>query len=185
VNDQSSNQTSPTLLTRLLYHPTDQPAWTEFVQRYEPILFAWCRGWKLRQEDAEEVTQAVLVKLVEKMRTFTYDSTSSFRAYLKTLARYAWCDLLQERRRPGAGSGDSKVSELLLTVAARDDLEERLKAEFDQALLEKVTQRVRERVQPHTWDAFQLTAVERLSGAEAAERLGLTTATVFNARSKV
>jgi RNA polymerase sigma-70 factor (ECF subfamily) len=44
---------------------------------------------------------------------------------------------------------------------------------------------VRRRVEPHTWEAFRLTAVEGMSGAEAAARLGLKVATVFKAKSKV
>ena len=45
--------------------------------------------------------------------------------------------------------------------------------------------RVRLRVQPRTWQAFHLLAVEGRSGAEAAERLGMKVATAFVARSKV
>ena len=45
--------------------------------------------------------------------------------------------------------------------------------------------RVRLRVQPHTWQAFEMLGLEGRSGAEAAERLGMKVATVFVARSKV
>src|SRR5688572_3731876 len=92
--------TSATLLARLRVGETDQPAWAEFVRRYERLIHGWCRHWRLSESDAEEVTQAVLVKLAEKMRDFRYDPARSFRAYLKTLARYAWCDFLEARRRP-------------------------------------------------------------------------------------
>ena len=45
--------------------------------------------------------------------------------------------------------------------------------------------RVQRRVEPHTWDAFRLLALEGCSGAEAAGKLGMKVATVFVARSKV
>ena len=45
--------------------------------------------------------------------------------------------------------------------------------------------RVRLRVEPRTWDAFQLLAIEGRSGAEVAQRLQMKVATVFVARSKV
>jgi DNA-directed RNA polymerase specialized sigma24 family protein len=45
--------------------------------------------------------------------------------------------------------------------------------------------RVRLRVQPHTWQAFQLLALEGRSGAEVAAQLNMKVATVFVARSKV
>jgi DNA-directed RNA polymerase specialized sigma24 family protein len=52
-------------------------------------------------------------------------------------------------------------------------------------VLEEAAERVRERVEPHTWEAFRLTAFEGLSGADAAARLGLKVCTVFKARSRV
>jgi DNA-directed RNA polymerase specialized sigma24 family protein len=119
------------------------------------------------------------------MRTFTYDPARSFRAYLKTLARYAWCDFVAQRRQPGAGRGGSAVLRALAAVEAGDDLVQRLNDQFDQELLEEARARVQQRVQPHTWEAFRLTALEGLAGAEAAAQLGLTVAVVFKAKSKV
>jgi RNA polymerase sigma-70 factor (ECF subfamily) len=183
--DHSALVTSPTLLARLKTTDTDQLAWAEFVRRYGRLIYGWCRHWRLAESDAEEVTQAVLVKLAEKMRTFTYDPSKSFRAYLKTLSRYAWCDFLEARKRPGAGSGDTEVLRALEAVEAGDDLVRRLNDQFDQELLAEARDRVQKRVEPQTWEAFQLTAVEGLSGAEAAARLGLKVAAVFKAKSRV
>jgi RNA polymerase sigma-70 factor (ECF subfamily) len=178
-------RTSPSLLGRLRQDVTDQLAWSEFVQRYGPLILQWCRKCHLQDADAQDVTQTVLVKLADKMRTFTYDPSGSFRAYLKTLTHFAWCDFLESRKRAGVADGGSQVLEVLQTIAAREDLVQQLNAAFDQELLEEAMERVRQRVEPHTWQAFQLTAVEGLSGAEAAGQLALKTATVFKARSKV
>jgi DNA-directed RNA polymerase specialized sigma24 family protein len=131
------------------------------------------------------VTQAVLVKLTGKMYTFTYDPSRSFRAYLKTLARYAWCDFVEACKRPGAGSGDSAAWQALQAVEAGDDLLRRLDQEFDQELLAEARAQVQQRVEAHTWETFHLTAVEGLSGAAVAGRLGLKVAAVFKAKSKV
>jgi RNA polymerase sigma-70 factor (ECF subfamily) len=178
-------QTSATLLGRLRKDPADQAAWAEFVRRYAPLIYAWCRHWNLQDADAQDVTQTVLLKLAEKMRTFAYDPARSFRGYVHTLTHYAWCNFLESRRRPDVASGDSEVLEKLHSVAARDDLLQRLNAAFDCELLEAATARVRERVEPHTWEAFRLTALEGLTGATAAEQLGVKMATIFKAKSKV
>jgi RNA polymerase sigma-70 factor (ECF subfamily) len=184
--DQPSNlRTSATLLRRLRRPEIDQEAWAEFVRRYGPQIYRWCRHWNVQEADAEDVTQAVLARLVVKLRDFEYDATRSFRAYLKTLAGYAWRDLLEGRRRAGAGSGDTGCLERLQTVEARDDLLRRLEEEFDRELLEEATQRVRARVEAHTWEAFRLTALEGLPGADAAARLQMKVYTVFKAKSKV
>ncbi len=182
---EPSDRTSASLLVRLRQDAADQAAWGEFVRRYGPLVYHWSRKWGLQEADAQDVTQTVLVKLAQRLRTFDYDAGRSFRAYLKTLTRSAWCDLLEARQRPGAGSGDSAVLEQLQSVEAREELVAQLNLAFDRELLEAAMSRVQQRVEPHTWEAFRLTALEDLSGAEVAERLGLKVATVFKARSKV
>lgn len=178
--------TSITLLRRIRLAPNDQAAWAEFVRRYGPLILNWCRRWRVQDADAQDITQTVLVKLCEKMRSFDYDPQRSFRGYVKTLTRYALCDLLAGRKnRPGQGTGDSNVVQLLETVAARDDLEAELASTFEAALFERASARVRLRVEPRTWDAFRLTALEGLSGAAAAGQLGMTVGAVFKAKSKV
>jgi RNA polymerase sigma-70 factor (ECF subfamily) len=118
------------------------------------------------------------------MRTFARDPARSFRAYLRTLARYAWCDFLEASKQPGVGGG-SDLLELLDTAEAGDDLEHRLSEQFDQELLAQAQALVRGRVEGHTWEAFRLTAVDGLSGADAAARLGLTVAGLYKAKSRV
>jgi WD40 repeat protein len=56
-------RTSPTLLGRLRRSPADQAAWAEFVDRYGPRIYAWCRHWGLQEADAQDVAQAVLHRL--------------------------------------------------------------------------------------------------------------------------
>lgn len=185
MTDGATPATSTTLLERLRQEPADQAAWAEFVRRYGPLIYRWCRHWNLQEADAQDVTQAVLARLARKMSTFRYDPSGGFRAYLKTLARYAWCDFLEGQKQPGAGSGDSEVLQLLHTVQAGDDLVRRLEERFDQELLADAQARVQQRVEPHTWEAFRLTAMEGESGALVAARLGMKVATVFKAKSKV
>jgi DNA-directed RNA polymerase specialized sigma24 family protein len=77
------------------------------------------------------------------------------------------------------------VLAMLHTVEARDDLVTRLQAAFDQELLERAMDLVRDRVEPRTWEAFRLTAVNGLSAAEAGEKLDMRMGTVYQARSSV
>jgi len=105
------------------------------------------------------------------------------RAWLKTVARHAWSDYWSGRKEVAAGG--SQAVELLRTVEAREDLVRRLEEEFDRELLDEAMARVRMRVRPQTWEAFERTALQGQSGAEAGQALGMKVATVFVARSKV
>jgi RNA polymerase sigma-70 factor (ECF subfamily) len=176
-------QTSVTLLGRLRQVPPDQAAWAQFADRYGRKIYGWCRQWNLQEADAEDITQGVLLKLAEKMRAFEYDPAKSFRAWLKTVTRHAWLDTCSARKV--AAAGGSQVLEQLNAVEAREDLVRRLEEEFDRELYDEAAARVRMRVTPRTWEAFDRTAIQNQSGAEAAQALGMKVAAVFVARSKV
>src|SRR5271163_4824129 len=101
----SGSHTSPTLLGRLQQEPTDQAAWGQFVERYGRRIFTWCRKGDLQEADAEDVTQMVLVRLAQRMRTFAYDPSKTFRGWLRTLTQHAWSDFVAARQR-GGRAGD-------------------------------------------------------------------------------
>lgn len=99
-------------------------------------------------------------------------------------ARHAWADFLSDRRKSDA-LAHAGAEELLEDVAARDDLFSRLDREFDRELVEEAKARVRLGVELRTWEAFHHTAIDLLSGAETAVRLGMSVGAVFQAKSKV
>jgi RNA polymerase sigma factor (sigma-70 family) len=179
------SETSVSLLGRLKRDPTNQGAWSEFVGHYGRRIYDWCRKWKLQEADAEDVTQTVLLKLADKMKTFAYDPSRSFSGWLKTVTHNAWVDFQESRGRGGRGSGDSFVADLLDSVVAREDLERSLQEQFDHELLDEAASLVRLRVAPQTWEAFRLTAIEGLSGAEASARIGMQVAQVYVAKRRV
>jgi RNA polymerase sigma-70 factor (ECF subfamily) len=185
MKDDSDQRTSASLLHRLQNDVSDQAAWSAFVERYGPRIYAWCRHWQLQDSDAQDVTQEVLLELVEKLRRFQYDRSRSFRAWLKTLVHHAWQDFLDRRGRAGLGSGDSAIRRRLETVEAREDLEQELREAFDREVLDEAMARVQQRVAPHTWEAFRLLTFEGLSGAEVARRVGMQITMVYVAKSKV
>jgi RNA polymerase sigma factor (sigma-70 family) len=185
VSEEHPSRTSVTLLGRLRQDATDQAAWNQFVARYEPKILQWCRRWGLQESDARDVTQDVLLKLQRLLAKFAYDPSRSFRGWLRTLTHHAWRDLVNDRKRRGAGSGDTAMQEFFESVAAGDTLVEQLEEEYRGELLDQAMARVRRRVEPRTWDAFRLTTLEGCSGATVADRLEMKITRVYTAKSEV
>lgn len=187
MSEYGSSTTSFSLLIRLSRSPADQAAWAEFVDRYGVKIYEWCRAWRLQDADAQDVTQAVLGKLAVSLRRFAYDPSQSFRGWLRTLVKNACRDCMADRRRSvgAVGIGRDDRADPIQSVEARQELVGRLEAEFDLELLEEAARRVRQRVAPNTWEAYRLTAIEGLSGTEAASRLGMKVAAVFVSKSNV
>jgi RNA polymerase sigma-70 factor (ECF subfamily) len=184
VDPSPNSVTSISLLDRLQQGQGDEAAWAEFVERYGRRIHGWCRKWGVQEADAQDISQTVLLKLLHAVQTFRYDPAQKFRAWLKTVTHHAWQDLARSRRRLAAGGG-AVADDPLQSLAARDDLAERLEGAYEQEVLGQALARVRERVLPQTWDAFRLTAFDGLSGAEAAARLGMPVTSVYKAKSNV
>jgi RNA polymerase sigma-70 factor (ECF subfamily) len=127
----------------------------------------------------------VLLRLTQKLRTFSYDATRSFRGWLRTLTQHALSDFLEAQKRAVPVGGTSAIHEILGTVEARADMLARMDAEFDREILDAATVQVRLRVEPHTWEAFRLTAVEGMTGQAAAQQLGIRVTSVFKAKLRV
>ena len=176
--------TSLTLLERIQVNPDDPQAWRIFVERYQPRIRRWCLNWGLQDSDADDVAQDVLLKLFAALRKFRYDPSRSFRAWLKTVTQHAWSDFHAARRKDPGHNAES-IAFVADSAEAKSDLERQIEEAFERELLEVAMHRIKARVKSGTWDAFQLTAIEGLSGVEAAERLGIPVAHVFVAKHRV
>jgi RNA polymerase sigma-70 factor (ECF subfamily) len=156
------------------------------VDRYTPKVLAWCRQWRLQPADAQDVTQEVMYKLHRHLHHFLYDPAKGhFRGWLKTMARNVWNDLRESRRRAGWGSGDPYIHRLLEDQESRESLAEALEEEFMHEVYEEAKARVQLRVGSTTWQAFELLARERWSGAQVAAHLHMKVATVYMAKKRV
>ena len=135
--------TSATLLARLRAAPDDTDAWRRFVGTYGPRIVNWCQHWGLQDADAHDVAQVVILRFWNQIARFEYDPSGSFRGWLRKLTHAAWCDFVERQRPWHRTDREGKAMERLVLVAAREDLLERLEAQFDLELLDLAMARVR------------------------------------------
>jgi len=182
----SSPETRPSLLLRL-QDTCDQQAWAEFLEIYQPLIRRLARRRGLQEADAGEVTQEVLLTVVNVIGRWENDpARGSFRAWLATITRNLVVNFLIRQSRHPRASGDSDLIRWLDEVpdenhelSALFDLEERRR------LFHWAASKVKKEFQSATWQAFWLTSVESLSSSEVASRLQLSVGAVHVARSRV
>jgi RNA polymerase sigma-70 factor (ECF subfamily) len=188
TNDPS---THPSILLGLSDPSRREAAWRDFLDRYQPLMSAWCLRCGLDEADAEDVTGEVLSRLVSLMCSFKYDPRLRFRGWLKTVVTNEVRGLWRLRRRHpwdrGVGGPDgcgglegceaASVEELARTL---DDTMAR-----DLELTSRALDRARARVGPRTWQAFWLTEFEGEAPVAVAEKLGMRVAALYMAKSRV
>ena len=184
-------RTSVTLLEQVA-DLRNADAWQKFLHRYQPCIHDCARRWGLSGEDVEDITSMVLAKLAKEMGRFRYDPKRRFRAWLKTVVDNAVKDFLRKRgrQRGDRATGGSRIQQFLEQIANPvstsvlvDELDASLR--HDRQLARQAAASVQKRLQPQTWQAFWLTAIEERPGAEVAKQLGMTIGAVHQAKSRV
>lgn len=170
-----------------LSNPRDEEAWCEFVEIYEPLIYRLVRRKGFQDADAAELTQDVLLAVVRAVDRWEPDrGRGSFRGWLATIARRLMINFLSSPARRFTGSGRTSMLERLLQLPDLDAGDSQC---FDLELTRRVfdwaARRVRERVEPATWEAFWRTAVESRPVESVARELGLSSGGVYVARSRV
>lgn len=165
-------------------------AWERFYRLYIPLVHGWCRRRGLSEADAEEIGSAVMAILGSRMTSFDYDPSHRFRGWLKTVVENEIKGYFSRRKRkPGDyGIGTCEETDHVPYESIDPAIEaERLADELEEKrhLLHMAIDQVRPLVQTAHWDAFCATAMEGLDGKQAAERLKMSVAAVYKARSRV
>lgn len=176
---QQPPSTSEGLLHRL-GHSGDAEAWELFVRLYGPAIHRHAVSCGLDHADALDVTQEVLLQVSQQIALFEYDrSRGRFRDWLRRIAHRRCLDLLRARRRRRTREAQAAV----------DWDSARLVADWDQAVLEELTRlamaKVREQVEPKTWQAFEATWIRQRPPAEVSVELGMDVSQVYLAKSRV
>jgi RNA polymerase sigma factor (sigma-70 family) len=189
-NEPDGGKTSPNLLDRVR-NWGDHPAWAEFFERYDPMLHRWCRRFTLDADTSDELCQRIWVELMARMRTFRYDPSRGFRKWLWRLFWSRGIDLLRNRRANQVPSYDDVPTSVLTRrppAQAPVEDDETGEPEASLALVhqaEEAQASVRSRVDPDTWRAYWLIAIEDRPIREAAESLGKSYTAIYNGYKRV
>jgi RNA polymerase sigma-70 factor (ECF subfamily) len=171
--------TSTSLLHRLR-RADDHQAWSHFVQLYTPLLYYWAGRLGLQEQDRAELVQDLLGALVEKLPEFTYEPGKSFRGWLRTVLLNRWRNL-RRRRAPLPLAEEADLAE----PGGPDLLEIFAEEEYRKRLVQRALELMSTDFQESTRKAFWACEVEGRPAAEVGAELGLSTAAVYVAKSRV
>lgn len=188
--------TPPSLLNRLR-DARDQRGWRTFFEQYWRLIYSFATRCGLKPSDAEDVLQDVVIEVFRAMPRFEYDRTrGTFRAWLRTIAQHKVADHLRraaKRHMQSSSAESTDRSDHNAGGKGHAELSDPAAPEADQAwerdwrrnLLQVCLERISHEVEPKTYQAFQLYALENWSATETARLLKMSVASVYMARSRV
>jgi RNA polymerase sigma-70 factor (ECF subfamily) len=191
-------QTSASFLSQLR-DPANAAAWTRFEKTYQPGILANCRQLGFGLQDAEDLSQEVLLKIVKEMPDFQYDPSKRFRGWLHTVVYNTALDFLKKNRnrpeKPAGGTDAHLVQEQVPDPYAEDPsaLSERLAGMVSHneamrrlLMVEEALKRAKVRVRkPNRWASFEGVYLKGQSTVEVARELNESVAYVATAAAEV
>jgi RNA polymerase sigma factor (sigma-70 family) len=175
-------ETRVSLIQRVRDH-SDQSAWAQFVEIYQPLITAYVRKRGVAEHDAADIVQDVFARLVPAMARFEFDSQRGrFQTWLWRVTQNALSDWVRHRAtRDRAERG--WIDEQNLTDNNSPTLEwDEL---YRRRIMEVATGRVRASTQPTTWACFEQRILIGRPAAEIAAELGVSSNVVYVNASRV
>ena len=181
----ASPPTRATLVYRLRDFD-DGAAWSEFLREYGPMLYRFVRSRGLQDADASDVVQDVVRSVGIAIDRLEYDKNKGgFRAWLFTITRNKLYTFLEKNARKPAVSSKTDVLGRLVDPHEETELEKQWEQEYQSMMLARAIENLKPTIEPTTWQAFALTAMQGLSGPEAGKELGMKAGAIYVARSRV
>jgi RNA polymerase sigma-70 factor (ECF subfamily) len=165
--------------------PSNRAAWDQFEQLYRPVIFRIARAKGLQHADALDLVQQVLMSVSAAIGRYEKQSEDvRFRNWLSRVTRNAILKALSRGPRDPAAGGTDAMN-VLRDVPADDATEALIDLEYRREVFVRAAARVRTEVQEETWLAFEATVLQDVSIEVAAKRFGMSTGSVYAARSRI
>ncbi len=165
----------------------DHDAWSQFLRDYGPMLYRFVRSRGLQDADASDLVQDVLRSVGTSIGRLDYaKEKGGFRAWLFTITRNKLYTFFEKKQRSiPAGNDSAQFALLNQTSDVQNELEEQWEHEHKRLLAARAMETVKPAVEPNTWSAFELTAVDGLTASEAGKQLNMSSGAIYVAKSRV
>lgn len=180
--NSSHEQTSMSLLERA--RADDPTAWERLVSLYSPLVYQWCRRWRLQPDDAENVAQEVFTAVSAGLHAFRKNEAAhSFRGWLRTIAHHKFVDHVRQSSSEPNAFGGNDANEMIQSVPFEDD-EQSISAET-KYLHQRAVELIKSHFKVLDWEAFERIVVRNESPKDVAESLSITVNSVYLAKSRI
>jgi RNA polymerase sigma-70 factor (ECF subfamily) len=165
----------------------EQHAWKDLTDLYRPLIVGWLKRQGVATRDIDDLSQDILLSVVKYLPTFEHSGRpGAFRSWLRTIVCSRTIDYWRAQDAGTQASGASDAAAALQQIEdPHSDLNRRWDEEHDRYVLGCLLDLVEEEFEPATLQAFRRLTLDGVSGAAAAEELGLTVPAVYMAKSRV
>lgn len=167
--------TRKSLIDRIL--DGDEESWDTFYTSYSRLVYAIGERSGLSADDCEDLVQEVMRTIFNNKDRFRYDSaTGKFRTYLTGIVKHKVYDFYRKHDGRIVATDEEAVLDAAEPVSQLDDV---CTEEWKNHLLNVALMELREKVDPGTFDAFQMYVLQERQPREVAVALSISESAVY------
>lgn len=173
----------------------DEVSWQEFYTAYKPLILLCGGDCGLTQDEKEELVQKVMCEIFQKDIIGKYDpdnvpshivfkfdpSKGRFRHYLRKIIRYQAIRIFNQRKNHESIDAENSP---VRSISSNDEWNAAWDEEWYRHILHMAMTELKGRVQPETFVAFEMYAVQNRKVEEVANFLNLSVSSVYTAKSR-
>ena len=155
----------------------EEIAWTEFYARYAPVIRFVGSLYHFNDFECEDLVQNVMLKFFDAQKKFVYrENQTRFRTWFATVIRSQAVEYI---RKAGRGRENPLPDDM-----TDDPFSEKFLQEWRKVVFQDAMDELRLRVDPVTFQAFELYGLQGRSAGEVAKTLDLSRAQLYVAKSR-
>ena len=175
MNADQYNPTRVTLLTKLK-KTEDEQAWQEFETIYRGFIISLILRMGINSEDAEDISQAVLTKVWQKIEDFEYNQNKGkFHNWLAAMTRNTVKDFFRSRKNFITGRDSVEYQEQYLDIEEHvlPDIENLAREEWVLHITNLAWDNIKDDIYATKREVFKLVSQE-VPTKEIAKQLGIS-----------
>lgn len=156
----------------------DDVCWQEFYNRYAPVIKYVGLLYKFNDSECDDLVQEVMLKFFDCSKKFIYRAGEvKFRTYFASIIRSKAVDYIRKNQKYTAAL---ETDQIFITTP----FEVCFKQEWEKVILNEALDELRMRVDPLTYQAFELYGLQNHSPEEVAEILDCSKEKLYVAKSR-
>lgn len=169
-----------------LREPDNSRVWSQFCDRYRPVIVSFAKRLGLEETDREDAAQETLMAFVSEYQKGRYECRKGrLRSWLFGIAQHKVADIQRRKGREFVIIDDGKTTGFMNKVPDQHSMSELWEAEWRHAIAKICLDEVRKHVSRRTMQAFELITLKEMPTEKAAAELNMAPNALLKANRRV
>ena len=168
-----------------LKNPDDSRAWNSFRDHFYPVIYSFAKKMGLSSTNAEDAAQEVMLTFLKTYKNKYSRQKGRLSSWIFGIAKRVILDYRKKLPKDIFIQKNATATSFWNTIPDESSLRQTWDGEWKKMVLEKCLLQVRREVDPTTFQAFELYALQQYPIDQVSKQLNMTPNAIYLAKSRI